>query len=377
MEEDDDNFLDGVIEFGDGRQYKVQAEPVPQSPSPQTSLDPPTEGPAEPSEQQAIDQQVSKEDRFADDFDRSWPRSRPAGSLSGQRDQQSNGRSSSVSSQSHSPQEASRVLFNERLNRMEPYQSIRYNGTGPSQYNNRRGSRSEHTMSPTENRGFRDAPPHTMPGVQLLQKGGPTSDHTSSDGHSRPFGDHYGGTRRDFAGPHQINKPSFPGSERHRYAPGQGAMGPPPFPSDAARDERRQLPPHLAAIHPPAPLSRSNVQSESSRPSLKVVTQPTNQDPKSPASSHKALSPLTGERGLQSSTMPLVDLDEVRKAAMQSAAERARIRRQQEEEEREKEKERARRKAAELEEKMKVQAAQESLPASPAEQVIPAEVIIS
>ena len=51
--------------------------------------------------------------------------------------------------------------------------------------------------------------------------------------------------------------------------------------------------------------------------------------------------------------MPLVDLDEVRKQAMHSAAERAKLRRQQEEEEREKERERARRKAAELEAKMK------------------------
>jgi hypothetical protein len=50
---------------------------------------------------------------------------------------------------------------------------------------------------------------------------------------------------------------------------------------------------------------------------------------------------------------PAVDIDEVRKAAMQSAAERARLRRQQEEEEREKQRERARQKAAELEAKLK------------------------
>jgi hypothetical protein len=43
------------------------------------------------------------------------------------------------------------------------------------------------------------------------------------------------------------------------------------------------------------------------------------------------------------------DLDIARKAAMHSAAERARIRRQQDEEERERERERARKKAAEVE----------------------------
>ena len=48
-----------------------------------------------------------------------------------------------------------------------------------------------------------------------------------------------------------------------------------------------------------------------------------------------------------------VDIDEVRKDVMQSAAARAKERRKQEEEEREKEKERARRKAAEIEAKIK------------------------
>lgn len=51
--------------------------------------------------------------------------------------------------------------------------------------------------------------------------------------------------------------------------------------------------------------------------------------------------------------MPVVDIEEVRKDVMQSAAARAKQRRQQEEEAREKEKERARRKADELAAKTK------------------------
>lgn len=254
---------------------------------------------------------------------------------------------------------------------------------------NRRGSRSDHAASPTESRGFvRDAPPHTIPpgGVQLLQKNGFPNDHAAPDGHSRPFGDPYGGPRRDFPAsgpPHSANKTSFPGPDRHRFngkdsynafpnAPsGPGSMGPPPFPFDAGRDERRQVPPHLSAIRPPPPpIAPPNLQPETSRPPLQIVTQPPVQDHRSPATSHKTLSPLLGERGLQSSTMPLVDLDEVRKAAMQSAAERARIRRQQEEEEREKEKERARRKAAELEERLKAK----TQGSTPSDQVTQAEV---
>ena len=55
----------------------------------------------------------------------------------------------------------------------------------------------------------------------------------------------------------------------------------------------------------------------------------------------------------QSLAVNPADLELARKAAMHSAAERAKVRRQREEEEREKERERARKKAAELEEKIK------------------------
>jgi len=56
----------------------------------------------------------------------------------------------------------------------------------------------------------------------------------------------------------------------------------------------------------------------------------------------------------QSHTANPADVELARKAAMHTAAERAKIRRQQEEEERESARERARKKASELEEKMKV-----------------------
>ena len=55
----------------------------------------------------------------------------------------------------------------------------------------------------------------------------------------------------------------------------------------------------------------------------------------------------------QALTAAPADIELVRKAAMHSAAERAKVRRQREEEEREKERERARKKAAEVMEKMK------------------------
>src|SRR5215510_6390027 len=78
MEEDDDNFLDGVIEFGDGRQYTVQAADIPPQSSPprshpRTSAQNDDES-LHPSAESVVP--VSKEERFADDFDRSWPRSK-------------------------------------------------------------------------------------------------------------------------------------------------------------------------------------------------------------------------------------------------------------------------------------------------------------
>lgn len=73
---------------------------------------------------------------------------------------------------------------------------------------------------------------------------------------------------------------------------------------------------------------------------------------------------------MPSSTLPFVDIDEVRRAAMQSAADRARSRRQQEEQEREREKERARKKAAELEEKMKAQQEQGAREKSGTQEVV-------
>ena len=69
MEEDDnDDFLGGVIEFGDGRQYTIQVN----DPSkPDAVLRDNAEGYSA-----VVDIPASKEDRLVDDVDRSWPRSR-------------------------------------------------------------------------------------------------------------------------------------------------------------------------------------------------------------------------------------------------------------------------------------------------------------
>ncbi|KAI0823015.1 hypothetical protein BC628DRAFT_1385840 [Trametes gibbosa] len=362
MEEDDDNFLGGVIEFGDGRQYQVQSAQSSQ----QTQL---------PQDAKEVvpgmaDKPVSKEDRFAEDFDRSWPRSRPPQHAPGpHREQRPDGFSTSPSGSSHSPQEASRVLFNERSNRLEPYSHQRY-GT-PGATFPRRGSRSDHAISPTEPR--RDAPPHThLSGIQVLQRG----NHAESASFSRAPGDrppispHDGSRFRDRQPPQRDNPlPSggYHGPDRfgtHGLAhPPRDAgfddrtrrtSGAEPSSVSPIGDHRRQLPPHLSAMdprQPPAARTEPPVQSQPAPHVSSILHEP----PALSASSQAAISPATPDKALPASTMPIVDMEEVRKAAMHSAAERAKLRRQQEEEEREKERERARRKAAELEERIKAQ----------------------
>ncbi|KAF7982092.1 hypothetical protein HWV62_30411 [Athelia sp. TMB] len=389
MEEDDDNFLDGVIEFGDGRQYKVQPTDAPSDASKTVQEGAPipdADAPAVP---------VSKEERFADDFDRSWPRSKSSLSIPHREPPprtQPQPIPVSPSAPSH-PQAvqdaaASRVLFNERSNRLEPYS----NGNRPGPHAmNRRGSHAEPALSPTSPRG-RDLPPHQPSGVQLLQKLG----NSPVEGPTRqgPFGpiasgaatihrdrsretrrsvppSQESGRSRDHLGP-----PPSPSITKERRPPPSPSitkerrlsnMGPPPLPvplRDRSRDNARQTPPHLSPMLPPTvPIRRQSSKEPYARPASTVPSnasssrRPSFAQPTSPVLSQASTN--NGEVSLVAA-LPPDSLERLHKDAMQQSAERARQRRQQEEEEREKQKERARLKAAELEEKAKAQAALKS-----------------
>ncbi|KZT06357.1 uncharacterized protein LAESUDRAFT_192554 [Laetiporus sulphureus 93-53] len=398
MEEDNDDFLGGVIEFEDGRQYKVEETEIVQSASISQVSVRGSDGGFD-----STQHPVSKEERFADDFDRSWPRSKHAMGFPPPRDQYSNGAPSSASSQSvHSPQESSRVLFNERSNRLEPYSSAhpphRQNGAGPSSFFSRRDSRSDYAAPPSEMRPGRDVPPHVhAPGVQLLQKefGHNEFRQESHYGRSRVVGDHHGpittspletsrfrdreSHRRDFGAPPpaltRTSSQGFKGRSRDQHTPygmpggmpslspggrdGEerprqtSTMGPPPLPISPTKDSGpgRELPPHMSTPQrSPACISQTTTLAEGLHPSPLPVP-PSTLPPVEPSAN--APTPAGTETSPLPPTQSPVDIDEVRKAVMHNAVERARIRRQQEEEEREKEKERARKKAAELEEKMK------------------------
>ncbi|KIK71310.1 hypothetical protein GYMLUDRAFT_79405 [Collybiopsis luxurians FD-317 M1] len=370
MEEDDDNFLDGVIEFGDGRQYKIDTNT---ESAPSVSSPPRAASYLDSLQDIETSEPVSKEDRFADDFDRSWPRNKPTPDFappSGPR--VPNNVSPPTSQSAHSPLESSRVLFNERSNRLEPYNNARDLGRSTPSSDSRFVRNSATSLGSGND-------------VQLLQKPAP------GEGLNRGRG--YNGvneklrerevTHRD-APPHQQQLPhrsprmgsnslpferDVPPDQRGRRL---SNMAPPPVPPHAVnrhsgfRDNNRQLPPHLA--HPPsAPSLNERRQSSresrySARPPSSAGQSSVRHPSQSPVLSHTAAaapgaSPVlsTIESSISAPQLSGPLLDEVRKDLMQSAAARAKQRRQQEEEEREKEKERARRKAAELEARLEAE----------------------
>ena len=333
MEEDNDDFLGGVIEFGDGRQYKIQQTDA-QRPSPPRDMHTLVDHVPAPGGLPSLTTSngpVSKEDRFADDFDRSWPRSQNSPTLSRARAGPFHGISGSSTS-SLSPQEPSRVLFNERSNKLEPYSNA-HSRAGPPGISFPHSSFISDVMLRfvADIKSGKDVPPHHN--IQLLQKtASERGFKTSAIEHDHTRDRH---ARRDSLDDRPWDRGRQLSTVSSSYAPSSGRE---------LSKEGRQWPPHLVSAVPPR--HSSGRDHEFSRDDA--------------ASSRAFHSPSVGrgaalpDMSPQSSTTPLVDVEEVRKAAMHSAAERAKLRRQQEEEDREKEKERARRKAAELEEKMKI-----------------------
>lgn len=378
MEEDDDNFLDGVIEFGDGRQYKVQPT--------DGQVLPGTKDEGELSGLDTPSAPVSKEERFADDFDRSWPRSKNSSSTLFREPlphaYHAAPSSPSSSQATQSPQDASRVLFNERSNRLEPYgrdHAVRAGVTPGPHPPHRRSSHADSALPPGDFRGSRDLPHSQGHGVQLLQKFGegatrqgpfgPIASGASTVSKTRVHDSHRQTLPLSIPSGQELGPPRDhyppmivpPGSRDSGDVRGRrlSSMGPPPLPAsirDRSKDMGRQLPPHLAQTSPsqhrlssgeahPRPPSTAPTDSSSSR-------RPSSANPpvQSPVLSHVS---AASETPSQMATISPIDVESAHKAAMHLSAERARQRRQQEEEERQKAQERAKLKAAEIEAKLK------------------------
>lgn len=358
MEEDDDNFLDNVIEFGDGRQYKVVPTEPEKAPSDQTVQQIGSEASAEVADHTSSEV-VAKEDRFADDFDRRWPRSKFSPTVI-QRDFSSrSSRQASISpassQPSHSPLESPRVLFNERSNRLEPYSNV-YPATRFS------GS---HGVPKRDGRAEpfnRDLPPHSPASpVQLLQKSVESSTSTRLPrNYSRDIPSSGRYPDRDFGPP----PASHYGQSRTRGRDAVLPLGPGPNSARITDDVRRRRGSSGAhsgsqvdntlLLHPPNPSdgpSPHYVQPQGSpiQPSSSILSGV----PKIDGSIDSAKTGVASSEVPHQNVLPTLDVETMHKTTMHITAERARQRRQLEEEEREREKERARRKAAELEEQMK------------------------
>jgi serine/arginine repetitive matrix protein 2 len=358
MEEDDDNFLDNVIEFGDGRQYKVAPTATGQPSAPTTSVGQDT--PVSTTDHVSTEP-VSKAERFADDFDRSWPRTRQS-PLVLQRDLPSRSSqhlsvSPTPSQPGHSSVEGSRVLFNERSNRLEPYTSPHSpNRLGSSFGFSRRNAHGEPALSPAEPRFSRDA--SLVHPVHLLQKPFDGTHYDTSVQSSRSYAGDFTGRRnaeRD-GGPHTPGGDYGQNKVRSRD-PGRPS-GPLHDPRGISEKRHRRLSAASFASSIPdgqqgsshssdVPFSRRSQARDSPLQHLSVL--PANA---SAQASRVSQLPGTSHTAATEGTPSVLDIEGVHKTAMHISAERAKQRRQLEEEEREKEKERARKKAAELEARM-------------------------
>jgi len=333
MEEDDDNFLDGVIEFGDGRQYKIEASEAkagPASSHPTLSRQ----------DVHAAPPPVSKQERFVDDFDRSWPKSQSSSMRSGATNGHVELPPVVVPPVSQPLHDSSRVLFNASSNKLEPYSKPHQSGPYP---------RRPEILTADRNPREHHAPPH----LSHIQHSSPIVEESASSkprswgqNANKPPSSHSGSTHmtsprdRDFGpiGEHRGRRSSNAGSSTFV----QG----------------RQAPPHLAnydsSMPPPPPPAMWRTPSHDSKSAQRYGGGP----PSSSGRSARHMSPSPSRSHASSAAIPAVldlqnagdlpDLNEMRRDLMQNAAARAKQRREQEELEREKERTRAKQKADEM-----------------------------
>ena len=308
MGEDEDDFLEETIEFGDGTQYKIDADASPPPPPPPVNRWAVPGAGLTGAKSSVVAEEfhdgVSRAEPFKDDFDRSW--ARPA---AGSGD--------------------ARTLFNDRLGKLEPYAT---------------------KASPGAIAGRGGPPPIDMPHANSLRK------HVEID--APPHQERGDGRRRESISSQRSDK-------GRRDEPRSWTRDGPRRPSiEHASQGGRQLPPHLSAANPPRSttereppphrvptLSSSPPSRHAQPPSINAVLSPTKSTaplpPVAPVSVVEATTPAPA-----SAPPAVVDLEELHAREMHAAAERARKRRAEEEESRLAQVERMKKKAEELAEKM-------------------------
>lgn len=353
--DDDDDFLDNVIDFGDGRQYTLAPTAIfPEEAMPDALSEAP----------------VHQQDRFADDFDRSWPLSIPKPLTQSPPTLPIPAFQWSYSGVD-SPQEAGRVLFNERSNRLEPYASR----SGPAHAPTRRDGHDEGGSTSREARGDIN-----MPGSKKLLQNALNISTTPSDGFSTrstrnglssqlpkarskyPWDRSVTAANRSDLQTFSPESPGFPAIGSSVLPGGTKPPNPPPLTVETSdvveviaviASPSSILSPSVPQWTVPSPL-KSGI--DITMPASPVPSMKLNMTGEKSADESSSFTSATAQSLLMTSNPQLSHeaLEQARKAAMQSSAERARQRRLQEEAEREKNKERARMKAAGLEMKAAV-----------------------
>lgn len=375
MEDESNDFLGEVIDFGDGKTYTV----------------PPEE------EEESAAAPVSKETRFGDDYDRSWPRTRaPASDLEGSPPSQSVPQHSRFppthSFTSRHPPGDGRVLFNERSNRLEPARpstsalipppSVTTHHHGPpyAHVPLKSGVRRNSALSASERPKVgaarepshaRDPPPHAVSGVSSEARG-----RRPSDAHSI-----HSPTERRSSFLHEEERPRMGSIGQKGRLSDESASGLHGMARESSRDSRLasgERQPWGTALQRTAsqrtttdplhtsetttipgfvaPVSYNKAASVSSDNGMGVpVLSPSHHSGALPTISSPQALPSTllsvPTGSSEVSTLPIVPavLNEEREKFMKQAAERARRRKLEEETAREEARERARKKAAELE----------------------------
>lgn len=344
MGDEDNDFLDDTIEFGDGTQYKIETEvhlpPSNEISRPSDELAEPhpsdfatREAPLAPGEVSA--EPTSREERFKDDFDRTWS-TKPAATTD------------------------SKNLFNDRLGKLEPYAGRKGTpGTILSQPTDSTAPPPSTTTS-TSHFGHR-RPSVTSPRVEAAQL--PST--------SRPVWGRDAGRAPEWRESSAAGSAPAPRRASIETKPSTRRMSvEPPARKPSIDQGIRQLPPHLAATPAPVPPRQEP------RPSALVAPPPPPPAaPTIPTLTSYALSsnlkpvPAAPEPTADPVPAPVPDLVELHAREMHAAAERARKRRQDEEQVRVEAAERAKKKAAELEERIWREAAA-ALPTPPVAAVV-------
>lgn len=399
LDDEDGGFLDEVVEFADGTQYKIPAQPH-QKESEVAARE------AASNTQVSNGTQVSKEERFRDvDHDRSWPVKSSAGEPQRQAESAPTaGTAAQSAPQQQQPQRrpvvketldissgAASISLEEAVNSRSLYEPVKGSRYGGGMGGSSSVRRYEDSLAPnaTQRRGVGGAQEQDVPSQAAARAWGPLAQRQASLNPNAPKPTAATGQEKSSALGSPIAAATSPPVTSQAQAPPMSNNSTKTIAkrgvtaTDAAAEQTestpvlvesvrtenatgsRPLPPHMAAQHKePAVSDHAQTKDVSSR-NAKPTTIAAPQFPVAPWKRVEQPSrevKVVSEGGTDPTEpdLPASSAGPTEREEMLSAAERARRRRQEEEALRAAERERARQKALAIEEKMRQEAEQKA-----------------